>query len=199
MVHGPDVEAVLGKDVHHRILGLAGYREVVARARRVRGAVHQKQHRLLFTRLRGGTLAVEVELHVAFAGPVLARLDFGLGLRARLVGGESRDEPCARACGDRASRMIRHGVLHCYWPDHSKSPHLAAVSSPRFGCRNTRWISPAETCCKPPSPARPRSRSAGPHSRNPPRSRLRSGSRAFAPRRPPKASPKRPTRASWAT
>src|SRR5262249_21224285 len=104
VVHGPHVEAETRHDVHERVLALAGHREVVGRARRVRGAVYEEQHRqrTLAVLRYSHALAPEVEPDIAFAGPVfrtpgrLRRLGGGgcghLGKRRRDAGGEARPD-----------------------------------------------------------------------------------------------------------
>ena len=87
-----------------------------------------------------------------------------------------------------------HGFLRCRCRNHSKSAGAAALSPPRFVCRDPGWNLTGDICSKPLSVVRPRLRSAHPRSRKLPRNRSRNGSRASARALWRKASPTRPTR-----
>src|SRR5947207_2020250 len=83
MVHGPDIESETGEHVHGRILTLARYRQVVAGAGGIRGAVDEEQRRLRFASFRRDALAVKGQFHAALLRPMLARLDIGLSFSVR--------------------------------------------------------------------------------------------------------------------
>ena len=87
MIHRPDVEAVARQDVHHRVLALAGNpRGRSCEREEFDEPCTRNSTGCVSPGLAARALAVEVELYVALVGPVLVRLDFGLGaLRARLA------------------------------------------------------------------------------------------------------------------
>src|ERR1700722_817394 len=123
MVHGPDVEAITGKDIHERVLA-ARNGKIVARKRRQRGAVDQEQNR----KWRGGgrgfaeALSEHVELHVSLLGPIVMAPDIGRFRRGGLCGREAGDQTGAKteprageegaSCqGSWCGAMVVHGAL----------------------------------------------------------------------------------------
>src|SRR5579862_1109363 len=80
VIHGPDVVTIGRKYVHQRIFTLPWQGEVVAGARRVRGAMDQEEDRPrgLAGSRRAHSLAEKIESHVALMGPIFVAPDVGL-------------------------------------------------------------------------------------------------------------------------
>src|SRR5882757_4449004 len=82
MIHGPAIEAMAGKFIHHGIFAVARHVEI-EHPGRDRGAVNEKQHRPrgLAGLWRAEPLAVHPQGNVALLRPVFAAPDFALRRR----------------------------------------------------------------------------------------------------------------------
>src|SRR5205814_1917096 len=102
VIERPHVEAARGEHVHHRVLALAGNREIEARLRRDRRAVHEYQdgQGLLTGLRRGGALAIERERDVALLRLVLGGPELAVRARCRLRARRVREEGRAKTGAD---------------------------------------------------------------------------------------------------
>lgn len=109
VIHGPDIVAEAGEDVHQRVFATPRHRQVEAGTRGVGGAVHQEQHRprrLSGTR-RTEALAEEIQPDLALPRPVFGAPDLLLGPGAG-SGGKTHRSACRHQTTARCAKPIHH-------------------------------------------------------------------------------------------
>ena len=117
VIHGPDVVAVTREDVHERVFALARHGQVVGRARRVRRAVHQEQHRQ--RRLARLGAPTRLRHRLSRTSPLLAQYS------ALQIGGIGARTPSPRPAPARSRRGSRRSP--------APIPRLAPISTARRG------------------------------------------------------------------